>query len=192
MGPGSDLSEELVVGVEPDALNCRVAPERPPQLVANPRSSAIIMLQTRSARRRFKQRMASSFRVLPSAICHVVIGARTTPPQRLDRHRGTPAIHDDLSRSGLTALSQSERIVMCLIMRNGGLALTLCGGGGRTNNDYRSLSSQYYWGVSFGLPSRGSTTSRSAIDGVPWRHPPATIAVTRPSSLASGGAKGGR
>jgi hypothetical protein len=30
VGPGSDLSEELVVGVEPAALDCRVAPGCPP------------------------------------------------------------------------------------------------------------------------------------------------------------------
>lgn len=59
VGPGSDLSEELVVGVEPAALDRRVAPGCPPGLAANRHSSAIMIRQTRSASRRFKQRMAS-------------------------------------------------------------------------------------------------------------------------------------
>ena len=39
-GPGSDLSEELVVGVEPAALDVRVAPECPPGPAAKRCSSA--------------------------------------------------------------------------------------------------------------------------------------------------------
>jgi hypothetical protein len=61
------LSEELALGVEPAALDRRVAPDCPPGLAAKRRSSAIMIRQTRSARRRFRQRMAS-LRVLPSAI----------------------------------------------------------------------------------------------------------------------------
>jgi hypothetical protein len=34
-GSGSDSSEELVVGVEPAALDCRVAPSCPPEPVVN-------------------------------------------------------------------------------------------------------------------------------------------------------------
>ena len=68
-GPGSDLPEELVVGVEPAALDARVAPGRPPGLAARAdlRSSAIMIRQTWSARRRLRQRMASLW-VLPWAI----------------------------------------------------------------------------------------------------------------------------
>ena len=55
-GPGSDLSEELVVGVEPAALDVRVAPECPPGPAAKRCSSASMSRQTRSASRRFKQR----------------------------------------------------------------------------------------------------------------------------------------
>jgi hypothetical protein len=58
-GPGSDLSEELVVGVEPAALDVRVAPECLPGPAAKRCSSASMRRQTRSARRRFKQRIAS-------------------------------------------------------------------------------------------------------------------------------------
>ena len=58
-GPGSDLSEELVVGVEPAALDVRVAPECPPGPAAKRCSSASMSRQTRSASWRFKQRMAS-------------------------------------------------------------------------------------------------------------------------------------
>ena len=58
-GPGSDLSEELVVGVEPAALDIRVAPECPPGPAAKRCSSESMSRQTRSASRRFKQRMAS-------------------------------------------------------------------------------------------------------------------------------------
>ncbi|MBA2311969.1 MAG: hypothetical protein H0V97_04110 [Actinobacteria bacterium] len=68
MGPGSDLSEELAVGLEPAALDCRVAPECPPGPVTDiRRSSAIMMRQTWSASRRFKHRIASLW-VLPAAI----------------------------------------------------------------------------------------------------------------------------
>ena len=69
-GPGSDLSEELVVGVEPVALDVRVAPGCPPGPAACAvlRSSAIMIRQTWSARRRLRQRMAS-LRVLPSRSC---------------------------------------------------------------------------------------------------------------------------
>ncbi len=42
-GPGSDLSEELAVGVEPAALDFRVAPDCPPGLVAMRRSSVIMV-----------------------------------------------------------------------------------------------------------------------------------------------------
>src|SRR3954454_17703051 len=68
-GLGSDLSEELVVGVEPVALDFRVAPGCPPGPAARAvlRSSAAMIRQTWSARRRLRQRMAS-LRVLPSAI----------------------------------------------------------------------------------------------------------------------------
>lgn len=66
-GLGSDLLEGLAVGLEPAALDCRV-PERPPGPVADDRrSSAIMMRQTRSARRRFKHLIASLC-VLPAAI----------------------------------------------------------------------------------------------------------------------------
>ena len=58
-GPGSDLSEELVVGVEPAALDVRVAPECPPGPAAKRCSSASMSRQTRSASWRSKQRMAS-------------------------------------------------------------------------------------------------------------------------------------
>ena len=51
-GPGSDLSEELVVGVEPAALDFRVAPGCPPGFAAMCRSSVIMVRQMRSARRR--------------------------------------------------------------------------------------------------------------------------------------------
>ncbi len=66
-GPGSDLSEELAVGVEPAALDSRVAPEYPLGPVADRRSSAIMTRQTWSASRRFRHRIASLW-VLPSAI----------------------------------------------------------------------------------------------------------------------------
>ncbi len=66
-GPGSDLSEELAVGVEPVALDVRAAPECPPGPAAACRSSAIMSRQTWSARRRFKQRIASLW-VLPVEI----------------------------------------------------------------------------------------------------------------------------
>jgi hypothetical protein len=52
-GSGSDLSEELVVGVEPAALDCRVAPCCPPGPAAYSRSSRIMSRQMWSARRRF-------------------------------------------------------------------------------------------------------------------------------------------
>ena len=46
-GPGSDLSEELVVGVEPAALDVRAAPACPPGPAVARRSSRIIVpLQT--------------------------------------------------------------------------------------------------------------------------------------------------
>ena len=52
-GSGSDLSEELVVGVEPAALDCVVAPWCPPRLAACRRSSVIMTRQRWSARRLF-------------------------------------------------------------------------------------------------------------------------------------------
>ena len=52
-GLGSDLSEELVVGVEPAALDCRAAPRCPPRLAACRRSSVIMTRQRWSARRLF-------------------------------------------------------------------------------------------------------------------------------------------
>ena len=48
-GPGSDLSEELVVGVGPATLDCRVVPSCPPGLTAR-RSSLIMVRQRWSAR----------------------------------------------------------------------------------------------------------------------------------------------
>ena len=66
-GSGSDLSEELVVGVEPAALDGRVAPCCPPGPAARCCSSRIMSRQMWSARRRFRQRLAS-FSVLPAAI----------------------------------------------------------------------------------------------------------------------------
>ena len=66
-GPGSDLSEELVVGVEPAALDCRVVPGCPPGFAAPRRSSVIMVRQMWSARRRFRHRRASRA-VLPWAI----------------------------------------------------------------------------------------------------------------------------
>ena len=65
-GPGSDFSEGLVVGVEPAALDIRVAPECPPGFAARRRSSVIMVRQMWSASRRFRQRRASRA-VLPSA-----------------------------------------------------------------------------------------------------------------------------
>jgi hypothetical protein len=61
------LSEELVVGVEPDALDVRAAPDCPPESVADVPSSRIICRQTWSASRRFRQRIASLW-VFPAAI----------------------------------------------------------------------------------------------------------------------------
>jgi hypothetical protein len=49
------------------ALDCRAAAECPPRLAAKPRASAIMSRQTRSAKRRFRQRIASLW-VLPAAI----------------------------------------------------------------------------------------------------------------------------
>jgi hypothetical protein len=66
-GSGSDLSEELVVGVEPAALDVRAAPDCPPGSVADVHSSRIICRQTWSASRRLRQRIAS-LRVFPAAI----------------------------------------------------------------------------------------------------------------------------
>jgi hypothetical protein len=66
-GSGSDLSEELVVGVEPAALDCRVAPECPPGPAACSCSSRIMSRQMWSARRRFRQRIASLW-LLPATI----------------------------------------------------------------------------------------------------------------------------
>jgi hypothetical protein len=66
-GLGSDLSEELVVGVEPAALDCRAAPSCPPGLAACCRSSLIMTRQRWSARRLLRQRAASRG-VFPSAI----------------------------------------------------------------------------------------------------------------------------
>jgi hypothetical protein len=57
--PGSDLSEELVVGVEPAALDVRVAPRCPPGLAACRCSSVIMVRQIWLARRRFRHRRAS-------------------------------------------------------------------------------------------------------------------------------------
>jgi hypothetical protein len=54
-GSGSDLSEELVLGVEPAALDCTVAPWCPPGPAASCRSSRIMSRQMWSARRRFRQ-----------------------------------------------------------------------------------------------------------------------------------------
>jgi hypothetical protein len=51
-GSGSDLSQELVVGVEPAALDVRAAPDCPPGSVADVPSSRIICRQTWSASRR--------------------------------------------------------------------------------------------------------------------------------------------
>lgn len=66
-GSGSDFSEELVVGVEPAALELVVAPGCPPEPVLARRSSWIISRQRWSARRRFRQRIASLW-VFPSVI----------------------------------------------------------------------------------------------------------------------------
>jgi hypothetical protein len=66
-GSGSDLSEELVVGVEPAALDVRAAPDCPPGSVADVHSSRIICRQTWSASRRLRQRIASLW-VFPAAI----------------------------------------------------------------------------------------------------------------------------
>jgi len=66
-GPGCDLSEELAVGVEPAALDCRVAPGCPPGFAATRRSSVIMVRQMWSARRRFRHRRASRA-VFPWAI----------------------------------------------------------------------------------------------------------------------------
>jgi len=68
-GPGSDLSEESAVGVEPAALDSSVASVCPPGPAARVlrRSSAIITRQMWSASLRFRQRLAS-FALLPSAI----------------------------------------------------------------------------------------------------------------------------
>ncbi len=54
-GSGSDLSEELVVGVEPAALDVRAVPECPPGSAARARSWRIICRHAWSARRRFGQ-----------------------------------------------------------------------------------------------------------------------------------------
>src|SRR5215203_5442836 len=66
VGPGSDLSEELVVGVGPAALDCRVAPRCPPGPSVR-RSSLIMVRQRWSARRLFRHRAASRG-VFPSSI----------------------------------------------------------------------------------------------------------------------------
>jgi hypothetical protein len=58
-GSGSDFSEELVVGVEPAALDCRVAPWCPPGPAARLPSSRIMTRQMWSASRRLRQRIAS-------------------------------------------------------------------------------------------------------------------------------------
>jgi hypothetical protein len=67
VGPGSDLSEEPAVGVEPVALDVRVAPVCPPGPVPASRSSRVIRRHRWSARRRLRQRIAS-LRVFPAAI----------------------------------------------------------------------------------------------------------------------------
>jgi hypothetical protein len=51
---GSDLSEELVVAVEPAAVDCMVAPRCPPGPAAYRCSSRIMSRQMWSARRRFR------------------------------------------------------------------------------------------------------------------------------------------
>jgi hypothetical protein len=52
VGPGSDLSEELVVGASQSRWIAESPPDCPPGLAANRGSSAIMIRQTRSARRR--------------------------------------------------------------------------------------------------------------------------------------------
>ena len=52
-GSGSDFSEELAVGVEPAALDCRVAPWRPPGPAARLPWSWIMSRHRWSASRRF-------------------------------------------------------------------------------------------------------------------------------------------
>lgn len=68
-GPGSDLSEESAVGVEPAALDMTVASVCPPGPAARVLrcSSAVNTRQMWSARRRLRLRFAS-FALLPSAI----------------------------------------------------------------------------------------------------------------------------
>jgi hypothetical protein len=68
-GSGSGLSEELVVGVEPAALDCGVAPWCPPGPAA-PCSSLIMSRQIWSARRRFSSLSQVCGRVPPpSMVC---------------------------------------------------------------------------------------------------------------------------
>jgi len=67
-GPGSDLSEELVVGVEPAALDCRVVPGCPPGFAATRRSSVIMVRQMWSARRRFRHRLRADLGTLGSLL----------------------------------------------------------------------------------------------------------------------------
>src|SRR5215211_9488760 len=65
-GLGSDLSEELVVGVGPATLDCRVVPSCPPGPAA--RCSSLIMVRQRWSARRLLRHRAASRGVFPSAI----------------------------------------------------------------------------------------------------------------------------
>ena len=77
-GSGSDLSEELVVGVEPAALDVRAAPDCPPESVVDVLSLRIICRQTWSASRRSA---AHRFVVgLPGGHLGVVVGAAGAAP----------------------------------------------------------------------------------------------------------------
>jgi hypothetical protein len=70
------MSDELVVGVEPAALDVRAVPDCPPGSSALARSSRVINGQTWSARRRFRQRIASLW-VFPAAILVRLFQPRT-------------------------------------------------------------------------------------------------------------------
>ena len=65
------MSEELVVGVEPAALDVRVAPRCPPGLAACRCSSVIMVRQMWLVRRRFRHRRASR------GVCLLRLGPRS-------------------------------------------------------------------------------------------------------------------
>jgi hypothetical protein len=128
-GPGSDLSEELAVGVGPVALDCRVAPRCPPGPVACRRSrSSSRARKTTSDRQRVALASSRGRRIHDVAITRpgkITIQAVSAPgvrsccapsstaePVHRRRHAGAERIEPPLARldSQSAALEEPERI----------------------------------------------------------------------------------